>query len=60
MALAVGLGRLLADRELEESCRKAAVAPPVRHTQSATGERYRLAVGRVAAGLSLVAEGARS
>jgi hypothetical protein len=60
MALAEGLERLLTDRELEESCRKAAVAHLLHHTQSATGERYGLAFGRVAAGLSLVAEGVRS
>ena len=60
MALAEGSERLLTDRQHEDSCRRVAPAHLARHTQSATGERYRLALARVAAGLSLVAEGARS
>jgi hypothetical protein len=60
MALAEGLERLLTDRQLEHRCRQAAPSHLARHTQAATGERYRLALGRVAAGLSLVSEGTRS
>jgi glycogen(starch) synthase len=60
VAFAEGLERLLTDRELEDNCRRAAPAHLACHTQSATGDRYRHALGRVAAGLSLVSEGARS
>jgi glycogen(starch) synthase len=57
-ALAKGLERFLTDRQFEDSCRQAAPAHLLCHTQSATGKRYALALGRVAAGLSLVAENA--
>ena len=59
MAFAEGLERLLTHRQLEDSCRRAAPAHLVRHAQSAIGERYRLALGRVAAGLRLIPEDAK-